>query len=152
MSTSSSQFILDTIISTLEVDPDLNVVRVYRPDASDSTRTTVYPYIVSIQYRNDLEDSSSDGYCRANVEIICSSLVESDPSGQGYSAERAGLIVSKLKYLLENIDLFSIDENVDQYYRTKIDAIVVDGHIGNFNNNDSRITLGVATSVFFRMY
>jgi hypothetical protein len=151
MASSSSQFILDTIISALEAESSFNVVRIWRNDSSDPNRANVYPYVGAIQYTNEQEDLSFSGYCRAQVEILCSSIVESDPSGLGKSQEKAGLLATQVKHALESFDLENHPENVDLYYRTRILGIIVDGHIGNFNIGDNRIQIGIAVTVIFTM-
>lgn len=148
-SSSPTQYVLDTIVDALSTEPSFNVVRIWRSDASDPTRVTVYPYLGPVTYTTELEDYAQTGYSRAVVEILCSTLVESDPMGVGKTQEKTGLIAMLVKHALETYDYAALGSNQDQYYTTRIMGIVVDGHIGNFNVNDNRLQIGVAATAVF---
>ena len=148
-SSSPMQFILDTVVSALESEPTFNVVRIWRADAYESSRITVYPYISTIQYTNTDESGYNGGYARAALEVMCHAIVPADMQGSGRSSEVVGDIAMKVKHALESFDCDSLKPNVDIYYRTKIAMMIVDGHIGNYNVGDNRVQLGVAATIFF---
>lgn len=148
-SSSPMQFIIDTVVTALEAEPLFNVVRIWRADANESTRVTIYPYISTVQYNNMDETGYNSGYARAAVEIMCSALVSSDAYGMGTSTELAGQIAMRVKHALESFDLDEYDDNVDEFYRTRIAVMTVDGHLGNYNIGDNRLQLGVAATVIF---
>ena len=150
-SSSPNQFVLDTIITALQTEPQFNVIRVWKADAYESTRITCYPYISSVQYRNEMENNTSSGYSIANVEIICQCIIESDPSGSGIAQERASMIAMLAKHAIESFDLDSLDANTDMYFTTKIVAMTVDGNTGTFNVNDNRIQLGISSTIWFHI-
>lgn len=148
-SSSPMQFIVDTVVSALQAEPTFNVVRIWRADAYESMRTTVYPYVSTMQYSNSDESSYNTGYARAAVEIMCNALVPADLQGAGRSTEVVGDIAMRVKYALESFDCDAHAANQDVYYRTRIISIIVDGHVGNYNIGDNRVQLGVAATVYF---
>lgn len=148
-SSSPVQFLLDTVVDALQSEPEFSVIRVWKSDAYESSRVTVYPYIASVVYANDLEDASATGLSTANVEVVCQCIVESDPSGLGIAQERASMIAMLVKHALESYDLETLESNQDLYYTTNIIGMTVDGNTGTFNVNDNRIQLGVACTIYF---
>lgn len=148
-SSSPMQFILDTVIQALQAEPSFNVVRIWRADAYESNRITVYPYISTIQYTNMDESGYNSGYARAALEVMCSALVPADVQGAGKSSEVVGDIAMKVKHALESFNCDTHPSNVDVYYTTRIAMMMVDGHIGNYNVGDNRVQLGVAATIYF---
>lgn len=148
-STSPTQFVLDTVVAALQTETTFSIVRIWRNDQQASNKTLVYPYVSMVTYNNDAENGNSDPLCRANVEIMCSANVESDTLGSGKSQEQASLIAARVKYRLETYNVNALPANVDAYFTTNIVAMIVDGHVGNFNINDNKIQLGVACTVWY---
>lgn len=151
MATSVTSFIVDTLVDVLDADTTLELVRVWVPTRppTTATNTVVYPYVNSIAYESPYENGRMTVTGTAQCEIMCRQQVATDPQLTGSNTIAAGLIARKIHKLIYDCDPESIATNNDTVFSTRITGIVLDGHVGHFDNNDGKIQMGLAVTVHF---
>lgn len=151
MATSVTSYIVDTLVDVLDADTTLELARVWvptKPPATDGN-TVVYPYVNNVSYESPFENGSTTLTGMAQCEIMCRQNVASDPQLTGANTIAAGLIARKIHKLIYDCDPESIAVNNDTIFKSRITAIVLDGHVGHFDNNDGKIQMGLAVTVHF---
>lgn len=151
MATSPLAFIVDTLIGVLDDDNTLELVRVWNPTSPATTdgNTVVYPYVNNITYDGNPENGGSLLIGTAQCEVMCRQHVVNDASKTGLATIEAGLIARKVHKLLYDFDPESLATNNDTVFTTRIVAVQCNGNVGHFDNNDSKIEMGLAVTVHF---
>lgn len=143
-------FIVDTLIDILDADTSWQVVRVFKGDSSaDTSKGTIYPYVQGVSFGDGMENGANDGMGEASCEIMYSAKVANDTGGAGLATIALGDATKKIMGLLLGADVEGIAVNNDGTFKTRITAIVIDGHVGSFDNNDAKVRLGIALTVHF---
>lgn len=143
-------FVVDTLIDILDADTSWQVTRVFKGDSNlDTSKGTLYPYVQQVSFGEGMENGANDGMGEASCEIMYAAKVANDTTGAGTATIALGTAAKKIMGLLLNTDVEGIAVNNDGTFKTRITAIVIDGHVGSFDNNDAKVRLGVALTVHF---
>lgn len=152
MAANRTEFILSEVRTALAAETSFTVDTVHRPNSTSGI--AVYPFILSQETRETLEDGAGDSTGSASINILFDLKVGNDPSGTGLATALYGDIVQKTENALADWESTITstpprDTHTGGLFKTIITGMRVLGWDGLYDRGSTQFVTACSIEVYY---